>query len=144
MKTDSNKNTVDDCACTENSWTNVSKGRTHKAKFQPITLPGITLEFNVGHNGMCMTSSSTGCEDEERAFGTPYEDVLKKSKYNILNPCRARYRPVTPGLLETLNKLKIPPKTKTEQWIKSTHRSLKDHMYETDRTNDKVKWIYEN
>lgn len=119
---------------------------------QKMSLPEVIMEFNLetnqlaNNNDVCMMSLAT---EDERALGAPYEDYLKRTKYNSCNPCRSRYRPLTPGLLESLNKSKVPSKIKTEQWVKSTlsmRKSLYGHVYKTehiDNTNSAFpNWIY--
>ncbi|KAL4231473.1 hypothetical protein ACF0H5_009050 [Mactra antiquata] len=114
-----------------------------------LSLPGIILEFNAESNMAArdvhvrMTESPEVCEDE-RALGAPYEDYLKQAKFNKFNPMKARHRPVTPGLLDSLNRLKLPSKTKTEQWLRTSQNASKSsqgHNYRTENI-DNLNWIY--
>lgn len=131
---------------------NSSKKIARKSSSQNISLPEIIMEFNletsmaVMQSGTRATSpsSSAECYDEERAIGAPYELFLKNNRYNRLNPCQSRYRPVTPGLLESLNKRKLPSKVKTEQWVRSSQKSLQGHVYKTENIDSTTNWIYDN
>lgn len=113
---------------------------------QNISLPEIIMEFNIVTNKegacSCAMSPSTETKADDRMLGAPYEDYLKTAKYGKFNPYRSKYRPVTPGLLESLSKLKLPSKVKTEQWIRSSQtaqKSLHTHVYKTDHISE---WIY--
>ncbi|XP_045189145.2 uncharacterized protein LOC123546714 [Mercenaria mercenaria] len=144
---------ADESGRTDSISRNGTYGYTRKSSNQNISLPEIIMEFNletsvaVNHNGVRMTSPSTDCHDEDRALGAPYEELLNQTKYNKFNPCRSRYRPVTPGLLESLNKLKVPTKVKTEQWIRSSQRTQKSqqgHVYKTENIDTTANWIYDD
>ncbi|XP_045189144.2 uncharacterized protein LOC123546713 [Mercenaria mercenaria] len=128
-------------------------GYTRKSDSQHISLPEIIMEFNletnmaISNNGFRMTSPSTDLYGDEREIGAPYEAFLNRTKHNKFNPCWSRYRPVTPGLLESLNKMKVPSKVKTEQWVKSsqcTRKSLQGHVYRTENIDNSTNWIYDD
>lgn len=123
-----------------------------KSSSQNISLPEIIMEFNLetnmaaGYNDARATPPSS-CADwceEERTIGAPYEMFLKNNRFNRLNPCQSRYRPVTPGLLESLNRRKLPSKVKTEQWLKSSQKSLTGHVYKTENIDNTTNWIYDD
>lgn len=126
-------------------------GNYRNSSSQNVSLPEIIMEFNIETNysgvGTRMVSPATEMNGDERALGAPYEEYLKRMRYNKFNPCRSRHRPVTPGLLESLSKLRVPSKVKTEQWLKSTQMIQKpfhSHVYKTenlDNTNS-TNWIY--
>lgn len=123
-----------------------------KTSSHGVNLPEIIMEFNIetsmATNGdrFVFSRASSETPEDERALGAPYEDYLRKPKHSVYNPCRAKYRPVTPGLLESLNKLKVPSKVKTEQWLKSTQYLQKPHcghVYKTEHLNSSFpNWIY--
>lgn len=126
---------------------NVSKSSNHG-----LNLPEIIMEFNIEANMAASgdryehSRSTSEVFEDERAIGFPYEEFLRRSNYSNYNPCRAKYRPVTPGLLESLNKLKVPSKMRTEQWLKSTQYLQKSHCghaFKTERLNNPLpNWIY--
>lgn len=123
-----------------------------KSGSQNVNLPEIIMEFNIETNMAAnndryeMALSTPEVPEDERALGAPYEDYLRRPKYSVYNPCRAKYRPVTPGLLESLNKMKMPSKVKTEQWLKTTQYLQKahcGHAYRTEHLNSSIpNWIY--
>lgn len=143
---------TDESGRTDSLSRNDSFGNYRKSSSKSINLPGIIMEFNLETSmatGNADLRQTTDFYDDERALGAPYEEYLKRANYNQFNPCKSRYRPVTPGLLESLNKLKLPSKVRTEQWVKSTlnsKNSLKGHVYKTeniDNTNLAFpNWIY--
>lgn len=111
-----------------------------KSKSQHISLPEIIMEFNIEANISRSNAPFVETNEEERFSGATYEDYLKRMKYTRFNPCRSKHRPVTPGLLDSLNKLKLPSKVKTEQWVRSSQsmqKSLHIHVYKTNQN-----WIY--
>ena len=125
----------------------IISGSKHSA--HGLNLPEIIIEFNIETNMVSnpeLARTSPELPEDERAIGAPYEEYLSKHKYSNCNPCRAKYRPVTPELLESLNKLKVPSKARTEQWLKSTQylqTSHCAHVYKTDRLNNSFpNWIY--
>lgn len=146
---------ADESGRTASTGRNGSFRYVNKSNGQSISLPEIIMEFNletsmaVGTGDVRVMSPSPEFHDDERVLGAPYEEYLKRAKYNNLNPCRSRHRPVTPGLLDSLNKLKVPSKVKTEQWVRSTQsmqKSLKGHVYKTENIDNTSSsfpnWIY--
>jgi len=134
-------------------------GRSMHRKYSSgyINLPEIIMELNFETSQTTHTpeikhrhiKSPTESNEDERLLGAPYEDVLKAPKFSRYNPCRARYRPVTPGLLDSLNKQKLSTRIKTEQWLKSNQAMQKVHFTtqcKSDRSDQAnplyPKWIY--
>jgi hypothetical protein len=109
------------------------------------------MEFNLETNmaigrdsfGMKSPFSLADIYEEDRASGTPYEVNFSQSRFQKLNPCHSRYRPVTPGLLETMNDRKLPSKVKTEQWVTSSQNLHRYHAYRTEHIDNK-NWIYDD
>lgn len=134
------------------------KSTVRKSSSQNVSLPEIITEFNM-ESGILATDrlemitapSPTETFEDKRALGKPYEDYLKQTQLQSHNPYRSHYRPITPGLLESLNKQRVSWKVKTEQWIKSS-KSWKnscsnntDKLGNFDNTNLTCpKWIYIN
>ena len=126
-----------------------------KSRSKKVSLPEIIMEFNL-EASMAVNSrqdyllSRADTEEDSRALGDPYEEFLSKPTYAVHNPCRAKYRPVTPGLLESLNKTKMPSKLKTEQWVRSIQNDRKSYCSNTYRIGNldnsnlaTPNWIYE-
>lgn len=143
---------VDESRRNDTRASSVHGGYVRNSNNQKISLPGVIMEFNMetyqlaNNSDVCMMSLATG---DERALGAPYEDYLKRNKYNSCNPCRSRHRPITPGLLESLNNSKVSSKIKTEQWVKSTlnmRKPLYGHVYKTEHIDNAnsvfPNWIY--
>ena len=128
-----------------------TSGCLRKTYSQNISLQEIIMDFNtetsiaIGNIDFQMTSpcSFTELYEEDRAFGTPYEETLYQNKYNKFNPCQSRYRPITPGLLETMNDRKLPSSVKTEQWVTSSRNAHRCHVYKTENL-DYTNWIYDD
>ena len=141
---------------TKNNSNQRQNGASHSVTNNRISLPDIIMDFNfetnMTQNGQqtVMTSLSDSDDDDfERALGAPYEEYLKKTKLLAYNPCKARHRPITPGLLESLNKLRLPSKTKTEQWLKSVTNTRKSYCNDNYKVGNLVNsnlaipnWIY--
>ncbi|XP_052771472.1 uncharacterized protein LOC128211091 [Mya arenaria] len=127
-------------------------GNIRRSNTNNLSLPEIIMEFNYETNANANSDRlvfATSPEDE-RLLGAPYEDYLKATQFSRFNPCRARYRPVTPGLLDTLNKQKLPSRVKTEQWLKTTQSLQKSincgHQFKTENLDSSnlvfPNWIY--
>lgn len=117
---------------TSSGLSNINSKPVHRSNSQKISLPDIIMDFNLEvnmavndkhHESMSLDSDS---ERNERLIGASYEDYLKP-KPSLHNPYKAKHRPVTPGLLDSLNKLKLPSKVKTEQWLKSSQTVQKSY-----------------
>lgn len=105
----------------------VQRSKSHK-----LSLPEIIMEFNIEANTgqearRNHVITPTEDDEDEREFAAPYEEFLNRPRNILNNPCRSKYRPVTPGLLESLNKLRMPSKVRTEQWIKSSQSTQKSY-----------------
>ena len=106
----------------------------HRTNSQKLSLPDIIMDFNMETNTITndrihgTNEQDSESEDDVRAIGASYEDYLKP-KLSLNNPYKAKYRPVTPGLLDSLNKLKLPSKVKTEQWLKSSQSVQKSYCF---------------
>ena len=104
----------------------------HRTNSQKLSLPDIIMDFNIeasmaaNDKTLDTVIQDTESENEERALGAPYEEYLKP-RISLNNPYGAKHRPVTPGLLDSLNKLKLPSKVKTEQWLKSSQNLQKSY-----------------
>ncbi|KAH3785429.1 hypothetical protein DPMN_134007 [Dreissena polymorpha] len=130
---------------------NKSSTSIRKTDSNNLSLPEIIMAFNSeasmavseSHN---FVRSPTDFSEDDRVLGAPYEDYLKVKKYGRYNPCKGKYRPVTPGLLDTLNKQRMPSKVKTEQWLRSTQYLPKatycNIEYQTHVCLDHPNWIY--
>ena len=104
----------------------------HRTNSQKLSLPDIIMDFNAEVNMVAndrargVIMQDTESENDERGIGASYEEYLKP-RLSVNSPYKAKHRPVTPGLLESLNKLRLPSKVKTEQWLKSSQSVQKSY-----------------
>ena len=109
---------------------NVKSKPVHRTNSQRISLPDIIMDFNIevnmAANDQHNDTLDSDSEKNERIIGASYEKYLKP-KLSVNNPYNAKHRPVTPGLLDSLNKLKLPSKVKTERWLKDSQTAQKSY-----------------
>ena len=109
---------------------NAKSKPVHRTNSQKISLPDIIMDFNIeanmAANEQYNDTLDSGSERNERIIGASYEKYLKP-KLSLNNPYSAKHRPVTPGLLDSLNKLKLPSKVKTERWLKDSQTVQKSY-----------------
>ncbi|KAK3593074.1 hypothetical protein CHS0354_038097 [Potamilus streckersoni] len=148
-------------------WTSASISQTDATNksfpdSQKISLPDIIMDFNLSAS-MLAANRDRRIEDidsddakEENDGHIKVENMLisdlsndeflrKKRSRNKL--CHGKHRPVTPGLLDSLSKMKLSSKTKTEQWIStlSQNRMYFYDNYRLDSPREKMaypEWIY--
>ena len=109
---------------------NTTSKPVHRTNSQKISLPDIIMDFNIevnmAANEQYNDNIDADRERSERMIGASYEKYLKP-KLSLNNPYNAKHRPVTPGLLDSLNKLKLPSKVKTERWLKDSQTVQKSY-----------------
>lgn len=109
---------------------NAKSKPVHRTSSQKISLPDIIMDFNIeantAANDQYNDTLDSDSERNERIIGASYEKYLKP-KLSLNNPYSAKHRPVTPGLLDSLNKLKLPSKVKTERWLKDSQTVQKSY-----------------
>lgn len=111
---------------------NAKSRPVHRTNSQKLSLPDIIMDFNAEVNLAAtdrprdVLTQDTESENDDRMLGASYEEYFKP-RLSVNSPYKAKHRPVTPGLLESLNKLRLPSKVKTEQWLKSSQSVQKSY-----------------
>ncbi|KAL3865039.1 hypothetical protein ACJMK2_006672 [Sinanodonta woodiana] len=148
-------------------WTSASISQTDFSKksrpdSQKISLPDIIMDFNLSASMLAanrdkrienIDSDDAKEEDdghvmvEDMMISDLSNDEFLRKKRSLTRLCHGIHRPVTPGLLDSLNKMKLSSKTKTEQWIKTISQNQMSFYdnYRIDSPQEKLaypEWIY--
>lgn len=114
-----------------------------------ISLPELINDINRLHS----PGDSDG-EDSDGGHKIPLDLIRSMDRKPLSGPIKTkavRYRPITPGVIEKLNKLRLSSKIRTEQWVKTlpldyraTYSELADdNQTEPSEHSPKEKeWIY--
>ncbi|KAK3096105.1 hypothetical protein FSP39_023283 [Pinctada imbricata] len=133
---------------------------------QKVSLPDLIMDLNaqVEQKKVEQSVSSDSASDSDydhhdpklRDGGQEEHGVVSFLSKHVTNGGKiypARHRPLTPGLLDRLGKLKLPSRVRTEQWVRRlpADTRLYDDRIPSFRSNnssstskDDIKWIYTN
>ncbi|XP_021361123.1 uncharacterized protein LOC110455360 [Mizuhopecten yessoensis] len=117
-----------------------------------ISLPELINDINMSSR-LHSPGDSDG-EDSASAHGHKGPlDLIRSMDMKPASPVKSkavRYRPITPGVIEKLNKLRLSSKVRTEQWVKTlpldyraAYSETDDNLTEPSEHSPKEKeWIY--
>ncbi|XP_033757183.1 uncharacterized protein LOC117339601 [Pecten maximus] len=115
-----------------------------------ISLPELINDINMSSR-LHSPGDSDG-EDANSAQKGPLE-LIRSMEMKPSSPVKSKsvkYRPITPGVIEKLNKLRLSSKIRTEQWVKTlpldyraAYSEADDNLTEPSEHSPKEKeWIY--
>lgn len=128
---------------------NTTRGRIGSHQ---VSLPELINDINMSSRLPSPGDSDGEDSNSEREQDVSLE-VVRQMDMKPSNPVQikaVRYRPITPGVIENLNKLKVSSKSRTQQWVKmlpvdyrAAYSEPDDgHLDPSDHTSREKEWIY--
>ena len=125
----------------------VSLGRTKSES--KVNLPELINDIN--NSVKLRTDMCNNSECDNSFLGHINEDITPLADFDLLQgrPKATKFRPITPGMIQKLNKVRVSSRSRTEQWIKAlpldhrgTHigEEYREHLHGQPKDKN---WIYD-